>query len=146
MGTLLKLKLKMKLDKDLRHTMLKGSKHEILIDLDGDKEPDIAILDTNHDGDIDTFALDLDGDGELGFYVVDSDHNGIPDKILFDTDGDGKLDVFAAGKDVEDAIITAVALVEKAIQDGEYIAAQLDAALDEVEKEVKKTRKALKKL
>lgn len=146
MGNLRKLKIRMKLDRDLRHTLLRGSKNEILIDLDGDGEADIAILDADHDGDIDAVALDLDGDGELGFYVVDSDHNGIPDQILVDVDGDGKLDVLAAGKEVEDAIISAVILVEKAMEASEYIAANLDAALDDLEKEVKKARKQLRKI
>lgn len=146
MGTLRKLKLKMKLDKTLRHTLIKGLKNEILIDLDGDKEADIALLDTNKDGDIDTIALDLDGDGELGFYAVDQDHNGIVDTLLCDVDGDGKLDCLASGKEVEEAIISALILVNEALKEGEYIASELDKALDELEKEIKKSRKELKKL
>lgn len=146
MGTLKKLKFKMKLDKNLRHAMLKGTKNEILLDLDGDNDADLALLDLNFDGDIDAIALDLDGNGELDFYVVDSDHNGVPDQILFDEKEDGNLTVLAAGKDVEDAIIAGCTLVARAIEAGEYITANLDEALDSLEKDIKKARKALKKI
>lgn len=146
MGNLRKLKLKMKLDHDLRHTLIKGQRNEILIDLDGDKEADIAILDLDNDGNIDAFALDLDGDGELGCYVVDSNKNGVPDKILADLDGNGELTVVASGEEVEQAIIAACALVERALAASEYIARDLDAALDQVEKEVRRARKELKRI
>lgn len=145
MGTLMKLKLKMKFDRDLRHAMVRGSKHEILLDLDGDKLPDIAIMDLDKDGDIDALAVDLDGNGELSFFIVDTDHNGIPDQILYEDDN-GELQVLAAGPEVEQAIVNAAILVEQAIAAGEYIAKNLDLALDDMEKEIKKARKSLKKL
>ena len=131
MKTLRKVKLTMKLDKDLRHTLLKGTKNEILIDLDGDKQADLALMDTTNDG-------------EFNLYLVDSDHNNIPDTILYDENGDGNMQVLAVGKDVEDAMLSAAALVVKALEFGDYVASQLDSALDELEKEVKVLRKKLK--
>ena len=144
MKTLRKVKLTMKLDKDLRHTLLKGTKNEILIDLDGDKQAELALMDTTNNGDIDTLAIDLNNDGEFNLYLVDSDHNNIPDTILYDENGDGNMQVLAVGKDVEDAMLSAATLVVKALEFGDYVASQLDSALDELEKEVKVLRRKLK--
>lgn len=146
MGTLRKLKLKLKLDRDFRKTLLRGSRNEILIDLDGDKEADVALMDTTGDGDIDTIAVDLSGNGEFDFMVKDTDHNGLPDQILWDEDGDGELDVVAEGGEVETAVVTAIEAVSKAIAYGEYVANELDARLDELEKEVRNARKQLRKI
>lgn len=62
MGTLRKVKLVAKLDKDLRKMLVKGGRNEILVDLDGDKEADIMLSDTSGDGNIDTIVADLTGD------------------------------------------------------------------------------------
>ena len=62
MGTLRKMKMKMRLDKDLHKTLVRSAKNEILIDVDGYHEADFALMDTTGDGDIDTLAVDLTGD------------------------------------------------------------------------------------
>ena len=146
MGTLRKLKMKMKLDRDWHKTLVRGARNEILIDIDGDKEPDVAIMDTTGNGDIDTIAVDLTGDGEFNLYISDTDGNGIPDLILMDEEGKGDLKVLGMGKEVEDAIITAANAVKVAIATGDYISQLLDAALDDLDREVKLARKQLKKL
>ncbi|MCD8045803.1 MAG: hypothetical protein LUE90_04030 [Clostridiales bacterium] len=81
MGTLRKVKHKMKLDKDFRKTLVRSAKNEIMIDVDGDGIPDVAMMDSTGDGDIDTIAVDLTGDGEFNLYFHDSNANGIPDMI-----------------------------------------------------------------
>lgn len=144
MGTLKKLKMRMKFDHEWRRTLVRGTKNEILIDLDGDKQADLALMDTIGDGDIDTLAIDLDGNGDFDLYFVDTDHNNIPDKILFDKDGTGDFEEIASGKEVESDIISALQAVEAALAMGDYIAATLDAALDDLEKEIKVARKKLK--
>ena len=48
MGTLRQLKMKMRLDADLRPMLVRAMRHEILIDLDGDKVADIALIDNNN--------------------------------------------------------------------------------------------------
>lgn len=144
MGTLKKLKFRMKLDREWRRTLVRGTKNEILIDLDGDKQADLALMDTLGDGDVDTLAIDLDGNGDFDLYFVDTDHNNIPDKILFDEKGDGEFVEIASGKEVEEGVILALQAVETALAMGDYIAASLDAALDELEKEIKAARKKLK--
>ena len=88
MGTLRKTKLWMKVHRDTRHMLLKSRRDEILIDMDGDKEADLALLDISGDGNIDTIAADISGDGELDLLIMDSDGNGIPDALLMD-DGEG---------------------------------------------------------
>ena len=140
MGTLRKLKLSMKLDKNLRHTLVKGTRNEILIDLDGDKQADLALLDTTGDGDIDTLSVDLNGDGEFNLYFLDTDRNRIPDTIMIDEKGDGNLEVLAAGEDVEKGMLVAAGAVAEAIRFGEYLAESLDRALDDLEKEIKSVR------
>lgn len=145
MGTLRKIKTKMKLDKDLRKLLVRGSRDEILLDLDGDGQADIALTDENHDGDLDTFAVDLTGDGEFNLYFVDTDHNSIPDAILFDEEGDGDLEVLDIGKDVEAALIEAAQYVYELMLAEEYAAQSMDAALLDLEKRVHDARRQLRK-
>lgn len=146
MGTLNKVRLKMKLDKDLRQMLVRGSRHEILLDVDGDKEPDIGLLDDDHDGDIDTIALDLTGDNEFNLYIKDADKNGVPDTILFDENGDGNMEVLHSGDAVEQAVLFAAEKVEQALMLEDYVQSQLADYMKTLEKEVRKARKALKRL
>ena len=71
MGTLRELKFKMKSDKDLRPMLVRSMRHELLIDLDGDKVADIALIDSNRDGDLDTIAVDTTGNGDFNLYIGD---------------------------------------------------------------------------
>ena len=146
MGTLRTVKTKMKLDKDLRKTILRSAKDEILIDVDGDGMADVALMDSTGDGNIDTLAVDLTEDGEFNLYFHDSDANGIPDMILLDEDGDGVLDYAAIGKEIEDAMISAANDVLTMLSLGDYVAEKLDEELDALEKELKAARRELKKL
>ena len=145
MGTLRKLKRKMRLDHDWHKTLVRGSKDEILIDVDGDNQPDVAILDTSGNGDIDTIAVDLTGDGDFNLYISDADGNGVPDMVLLDEAGTGDLQVLGMGQEVEDAVLTAANAVRLAVIAGDYLSAALDQALDELDHEVKQARKQLKK-
>lgn len=144
MGTLRTVKRKMKLDKDLRKTILRSAKDEILIDVDGDGLADAALMDSTGDGNIDTLAVDLTDDGEFNLYFHDSDGNNIPDMVLLDEDGDGILDYAAIGKEVEDAMVEIANEILTMMALGDYVAEKLDAELDELEKELKLARKALK--
>ncbi len=146
MGTLRKLKTKMKLDRDWHKSILRSGKDEILIDIDGDKEADLALFDTTGDGNIDTLAIDLTGDGEFNLYFGDTDANGIPDVVLYDEDGSGSLEVLGLGKEVEDAIVELVGAIRDIVITGDYLAEALDEKLDELEDEIKIARKELKKL
>lgn len=144
MGTLRKVKHKMKLDRDFRKTLVRSAKDEILIDVDGDGVPDVALMDSTGDGDIDTLAVDLTGDGEFNLYFHDSDDNGIPDMVLLDEDGDGIIDVIAIGKEVEAQMIEAANTILTMMAVGDYVAEALDAALDDLQKQLKQAKKELK--
>lgn len=145
MGTLKKLKMRMKMDRDLRKVLVRGTRNEILIDVDGDREADIALIDTTGDGDIDTLAVDLTGDGEFNLYFIDMNHNRVPDMVLYDEDGDGKPEMLALGKDVEDLLRAAANAILAMLEAEEYEAAALDSALSALDRDVRAARKALKK-
>lgn len=143
MGTLHKVKMKMKLDRDLRKLLVRGGRDEILLDLDGDKLADIALVDEDRDGDIDTIAMDLTGDGEFNLYLVDTDHNHVPDAILFDRDGSGDLEVLGMGEEIEAAMLAAAQELYLQMMAEEYIAESVSSALEELEKDVRAARKEL---
>lgn len=142
MGTLMKLKGFMKLNKDLRPMLVRGGIHEILLDVDGDKEADIAIIDADSDGDIDTVAIDLTGDGEFNVYIKDSDGNGIPDTVLFVGEGEETSKVISGSKEETEAkFIAGAQILYTAIMAAEYIASEIETGLKELDKEVRRLRK-----
>lgn len=143
MGTLRKVKLKMMVDKDFRKALIRSAKDEILIDVDGDGQPDVALLDCTGDGDIDTLAVDLTGDGEFNLYLHDSDANGLPDLVLLDREGDGDMEVLDIGPDAEARVLEAGQTILTMLEPGEYVAQALDQALEELQREIGETRKAL---
>ena len=109
MGTLKKLRLAMKTDRDLRRLLVRGSHNEILLDIDGDKQADIALQDIDGDGNVDRLALDVSGDGWFDLFIDDTDRNGVPDEIFVVKYGNeeelDKVEVLAAGPEVEDEIL-----------------------------------------
>lgn len=135
----------MRMDRDWHKTLLRSSRNEILIDVDGDKEADIALLDTTGNGDIDTVAVDLTGDGEFNLYFSDTDGNGIPDMILLDEEGTGSLELLGMGQEVEEAMLAAAVTLYTAVMAEEYIAETLDQKLEELDRQVKQARKELEK-
>lgn len=145
MGTLMKARLAIKSDHELRKHLVRGSRHEILIDLDGDKEADIALMDVDKDGDIDRFAADIGGNGYFDLYVVDTDGNGIPDKILTVNEETDEEEVLAAGPEVEARILAIAEKIALIIQAKEIIAEELDQRLAEMDQEIRRARIELAK-
>ncbi len=145
-GNLLRVKRLMQLDKEWSKTLVRSSKKEILIDLDGDGQPDIALMDVAGDGDIDTLAVDLTGDGEFNLYFTDTDGNSIPDMVLLDEEGNGTdMEILGVGSEVEEALLEAAAALELTLAADEYIGAAVEAAMDALDEEVKKARADVKK-
>jgi hypothetical protein len=80
------------------------------VDLDGDGNPDAALVDTDGDGQTDVQYVDLDGDGVVDVIDVDVNADGQADLQIEDTDGDGVLDTAMAdynGDGVADETVTA---------------------------------------
>lgn len=133
MGTLRELKTKMRLDKELRPMLVRSMRHEVLIDLDGDKVADIALIDSNRDGDIDTVAVDATGNGDFNLYIGDQDGNGVPDTVEFYEDGDDMPIAAYFGRNVEDRFIDLAGIIYTRILAKELIAAELIAAFRDFE-------------
>ena len=64
----------------------------ILIDLNGDKIADAALVDTTGNGSPDLLALDLTGDGKFNLYLDDTNDNNFPDTAYVDENGDGNIE------------------------------------------------------
>lgn len=142
MGTLRKLKAAMKLDHDLRKLLVRGSKNEILIDIDGDKEADIALIDVTGNGDIDTVAFDLTGDGEFNLYIRDTDGNGIPDTVIYDDEESDKAEIISGSREETEAhFIEAAKRLYAAITVADYVASEIEAGLKELDKEIRKAKR-----
>ena len=133
MGTLRQLKTKMRLDKELRPMLVRSSLHEVLIDLDGDKVADIALIDNNRDGDIDMIAVDATGNGDFNLYIGDQDANGIPDTVEFYADGEDMPLAAYFGTAVEDGFIALGERIFARVVAAELIADELIAAFAEFE-------------
>lgn len=133
MGTLRELKTKMRLDKELCPMLVRSMRHELLIDLDGDKVADIALIDSNRDGNIDTVAVDATGNGDFNLYIGDQDGNGVPDTVEFYEDGDDMPIAAYFGRNVEYRFIDLVGIIYTRILAKELIAAELIAAFKNFE-------------
>ena len=144
MRTLKKLKLELKFDKSLRHSLVKGTKNEILIDLDGDKQADLAFIDSTNNGNIDTIAIDLSGNGEFDLYFLDKNQNNIPDTII-KMENDEPV-VLASGDGVEEMIINNINAIYALSDLKDLIINNLDDALDELYKELKKIIKKINRV
>jgi hypothetical protein len=148
MGTLKKMRLTMKTDRDLRKLMVRGSHNEILLDLDGDKQADIALQDINSDGNIDRFAFDATGDGWFNLFIDDEDRNGVPDRIFVvkygkDEEPD-KVVELAAGPEVEQEIIAIAQEIALLIQAKEIIGEEMIVRLNDLDRKVSKASRVIR--
>ena len=148
MGTLKKLRLAMKTDRDLRRLLVRGSHNEILLDIDGDKQADIALQDIDGDGNVDRLALDVSGDGWFDLFIDDTDRNGVPDKIFFVKYGNDeeldKVEVLAAGPEVEQEILAVAQEIALLIEAKEIIGEELCLRLNELDRQVSKVSRLVR--
>ena len=148
MGTLKKLRLAMKTDRDLRRLLVRGSHNEILLDIDGDKQADIALQDIDGDGNVDRLALDVSGDGWFDLFIDDTDRNGVPDKIFFVKYGNDeeldKVEVLAAGPEVEQEILAVAQEIALLIEAKEIIGEELCLRLNELDRRVSKSSRLIR--
>ena len=137
MGTLRNLKNTMMQDEKLRPLLLRSTRREVLIDLDGDKVADIALIDDNRDGDIDMIGVDVTGNGEFNFYVGDVDVNGIPDTVQFFEDDEEMPIASYFGRAVEARFTALAERVHDRFIAKEVVASEFVAALNEFERRAK---------
>lgn len=104
-GTLGRMRAAMKADPEMAKLLCDSPINELFFDLNGDGITDFALIDTDHTGEIDTFAIDLQGDGEFDLYLTDTDGTGIPDKVSYYlADGDEPVKGGAAGPRLEELL------------------------------------------
>ena len=132
MGTLGQVKMRMKQDKDMRKRLVRGVRHEILLDLDGDKFADLGLMDENMDGDIDTMALDLRGSGDFDLYLTDMDGNNVIDRAFFDEEGNGSYAAPAWGDEVLAPILEAATKLYQFLASADWDSTQLDMYLEQL--------------
>lgn len=147
MGTLKKMRLAMRTDRDLRKMLVRGSHNEILLDLDGDKQADVALQDINSDGNIDRIAFDATGDGWFNLFIDDEDRNGVPDRIFIVKYGNeeepDKIEELAAGPEVEEAILSIAREIALIIQAKEIIGEELCVRLNDLDRQVSKASRII---
>lgn len=134
MGTLRQLKNQLKKDVGTRELMVRSDRYEILFDLDGDKIPDIGLLDISRDGDVDAIAMDLTGNGEFNFYLIDNDGNGIADEISFYRDGDDLPVKSVFGRSVEERLVDSAVRIHTLLVSPNPSAKEIIDALEDLEK------------
>ena len=123
--------------------LLRGSNNELLIDLDGDKQADIALVDVDKGGNLDRICVDLTGNGYFDLYVDDTDNNGIPDRIFLVDEENDKTQELAFGPEVEEQIMVAAKAVAQVLEAQEIIADELDARLRDTEISIHSARRQL---
>lgn len=97
----MKRRLKKAAEKD-RINISKGEKNEVLIDLNNDKLPEAALIDTTGSGRPDLLAIDATGDHKFNLYLDDTDDNDFPDVVYVDKKGDGNVQLVTAGEEIKD--------------------------------------------
>ena len=121
-----------------------GEKNQVLIDLNGDGQPEAALIDTTDSGSADLLALDLTGDHKFNLYLDDTDDNAFPDVAYIDKKGDGNLQLLHIGESVRDNLHGKLVKIYATLTDPSTEAVELHDALYDlghVIDDIKKSRK-----
>ena len=103
MATLNEMKKRLKEAADLdKIGICKGESNKVMIDLNGDGEPEAALIDTNDSGNADLLALDVTGDHKFNLFLDDTDENSFPDVTYIDRNGDGNLQLMHFGEEIKE--------------------------------------------
>jgi len=132
MSTLSQVKVRMKADREMHKKLVRGGRHEILLDLDGDRVADLALMDENMDGDIDTLAFDLRGSGDFDLYLTDLDGNLVIDRILFDEEGNGEFSEKSWGPQVDGPLLEAATSLYRYLREQSWETARLEELIEEM--------------
>ena len=105
MATLNEMKKRLKEAADLdKIGICKGESNKVMIDLNGDGEPEAALIDTNDSGNADLLAIDISGDHKFNLFLDDTDEDAFPDVSYIDRKGDGNLQLVQVGEEIRNKI------------------------------------------
>ena len=121
-----------------RINISRAGNDKITIDLNGDGEPEAALIDTNGTGSPDLLAVDLTGDHKFNLYLDDTDENKFPDVMYIDKKGDGNIQLLSIGEEVKDKLHKQLVEVFAVLTDDEAPLEELDKALRDLVDAVKK--------
>ena len=121
-----------------RINISRAGNDKITIDLNGDGEPEAALIDTNGTGAPDLLAVDLTGDHKFNLYLDDTDENKFPDVMYIDKKGDGNIQLLSIGEEVKDKLHKQLVEVFAVLTDDEAPLEELDKALRDLVDAVKK--------
>ena len=99
------------------------------IDLNGDGEPEAALIDTNGTGSPDLLAVDLTGDHKFNLYLDDTDENKFPDVMYIDKKGDGNVQLLSIGEEIKDRLHKQLVEIFAILTDDESPLEEIDKAL-----------------
>lgn len=127
----MKKKLKQAAERD-RINIIRGEKNQILLDLNNDKLPEAALIDTTDSGTPDLLAIDATGDHKFNLYLDDTDDNDYPDVVYVDRKGDGNVQLVTTGEETKDVIQKKLYKVFSVLTADEADADSLNKALHEL--------------
>ncbi|MBQ8052669.1 MAG: hypothetical protein IJ198_02520 [Lachnospiraceae bacterium] len=117
----------------------------ILVDLNGDKMADAALIDTTGNGAPDLLALDLTGDGKFNLFLDDTNDNNFPDTAYIDQNGDGNIKLLSMGETIKNKSQLKLVKIYATLVSDEATEEETYDALRALAKVVKELQKRMKK-
>ena len=117
----------------------------ILVDLNGDKMADAALIDTTGNGAPDLLALDLTGDGKFNLFLDDTNDNNFPDTAYIDQNGDGNIKLLSMGETIKNRSQLKLVKIYATLVSDEATEEETYDALRALAKVVKELQKRMKK-
>ena len=140
MGTLRQVKKWLKEDAAFRKALVRSAKDEILIDVDHDGAPDIALMDSTGDGYVDTLAIELTGNDEFDLYFHMMEGSDSPALLLLDSDGENCADSLGFSKELGLQMIDVAQSIFSLTYSDHYDAETFERRLDELQSHLEKAR------
>ena len=120
-----------------RINISRAGSDKITIDLNGDGEPEAALIDTNGTGSPDLLAVDLTGDHKFNLYLDDTDENKFPDVMYIDKNGDGNVQLLSVGEEIKGSFHKKLVEIFAVLTGEDSGAEEINKALHELAKTVK---------
>ena len=127
-----------------RINISRAGSDKITIDLNGDGEPEAALIDTNGTGSPDLLAVDLTGDHKFNLYLDDTDENKFPDVMYIDKKGDGNVQLLSIGEEIKDRLHKHLVEIFAVLTDDESPLEEIDKALRDLVNAVKELQERAK--